>query len=608
MAINFPDSPAPGTNHTVDGKTWTFTDGKWALNVDSLGVVGPTGPSGPQGVSGVSGVSGISGVSGASGVSGIGFTFRGAYDGGAQYYVNHVVTYGGSSWICIQTIDGVAPAENTWWTVFAEHGASGVSGVSGVIGATGPSGPSGPVGNLNSHESVHVATTAALNNGAAYTVGSADGNGGHGIGAYLQATTFGALTIDSHAVGVGDRVLVKNQTNQIHNGIYVVTTVGNGSTYWRLTRSSDFDNSTGPEASNGDYAFVSQGTTNSGTSWMMNSYGTNVDESIIIGTDAMNWVNVGGAGPVGPTGPTGAGGTVAYFGGFYSDTTQSIVTNLTPQVVTFSGSYPTPFGISTNGQRITFAHAGTYMFNFVVQVANLSNDIQTAQFWIRYNGTDWADSNTQSQLKARKNPGVPSEQLATMSMVGTAANDGDYIELWWYATSTDVSILATPASTTPVAPTTPSVIATITQVTYTQVGPSGISGISGVPGISGISGVPGISGISGVPGTWATTQTVNPQSGTSYPLVSGDVGKMITLSNASQVTVTVGTSLGMTAGQSIDILSLTSTSNLSKPVLVSAGGATLVGTPGLYLRTQYSAGTLFCIGTNSFVLIGDLSA
>ena len=43
MAIDFPNSPSPGTNHTVDGKTWTFTDGKWALNVSVGGVQGPAG-------------------------------------------------------------------------------------------------------------------------------------------------------------------------------------------------------------------------------------------------------------------------------------------------------------------------------------------------------------------------------------------------------------------------------------------------------------------------------------------------------------------------------------------------------------------------------------
>lgn len=43
MAIDFPNSPSPGDNLTVDGKTWTFTDGKWALNVGVGGVQGPAG-------------------------------------------------------------------------------------------------------------------------------------------------------------------------------------------------------------------------------------------------------------------------------------------------------------------------------------------------------------------------------------------------------------------------------------------------------------------------------------------------------------------------------------------------------------------------------------
>jgi hypothetical protein len=78
---------------------------------------------------------------------------------------------------------------------------------------------------------------------------------------------------------------------------------------------------------------------------------------------------------------------------------------------------------------------------------------------------------------------------------------------------------------------------------------------------------------------------------------------MVTLSNASAVTVTIGTAIGATAGQSIDLLSLG-----GGQVTVSAGGATLVGNPGLKLRTQYSAASLFCIGSNSYVLIGDLSS
>jgi hypothetical protein len=77
---------------------------------------------------------------------------------------------------------------------------------------------------------------------------------------------------------------------------------------------------------------------------------------------------------------------------------------------------------------------------------------------------------------------------------------------------------------------------------------------------------------------------------------------MVTLNNGSAITVTVGTSLGFSAGQSIDLLSLG-----AGIVTVAAGGATLVGTPGLKLRIQYSAATLYCVGSNSYVLIGDLS-
>jgi microcystin-dependent protein len=43
MAIDFPNSPTAGDNFTVSGKTWTFTDGKWALNVSAEGVQGPAG-------------------------------------------------------------------------------------------------------------------------------------------------------------------------------------------------------------------------------------------------------------------------------------------------------------------------------------------------------------------------------------------------------------------------------------------------------------------------------------------------------------------------------------------------------------------------------------
>ena len=61
MAIDFPNSPAPGTTHTVDGKTWTYTDGKWILDVSLVGLQGPAGPAGPAGAVGATGPAGTGG-------------------------------------------------------------------------------------------------------------------------------------------------------------------------------------------------------------------------------------------------------------------------------------------------------------------------------------------------------------------------------------------------------------------------------------------------------------------------------------------------------------------------------------------------------------------
>jgi len=54
-----------------------------------------------------------------------------------------------------------------------------------------------------------------------------------------------ALTIDGIAVRVGDRVLIKDQNpgHELENGVYVVTTVGNATTNWKLTRATDADTS-----------------------------------------------------------------------------------------------------------------------------------------------------------------------------------------------------------------------------------------------------------------------------------------------------------------------------------------------------------------------------
>ena len=106
---------------------------------------------------------------------------------------------------------------------------------------------------------------------------------------------------------------------------------------------------------------------------------------------------------------------------------------------------------------------------------------------------------------------------------------------------------------------------------------------------------------------WATPTdvnlTLNAQTGTTYTLVAGDVNKLVTLSNASAVTVTVPNGV-FTTGQQINLQSI----GVGQTTVASDGTTTITSTPGLKIRAQYSAATLICTGTNTFTLIGDLSA
>lgn len=75
-------------------------------------------------------------------------------------------------------------------------------------------------------------------------------------------TLNGLQTIDGVALQVGDRVLVKSQTNPVENGIYVADSAG-----W--TRSADADGDINGEVSGGMFTFVEAGSTGAGTGWVV---------------------------------------------------------------------------------------------------------------------------------------------------------------------------------------------------------------------------------------------------------------------------------------------------------------------------------------------------
>lgn len=99
----------------------------------------------------------------------------------------------------------------------------------------------------------------------------------------------------------------------------------------------------------------------------------------------------------------------------------------------------------------------------------------------------------------------------------------------------------------------------------------------------------------------------NAQTGTSYTLVSADAeNKLVTLSNANPITLTVPPSV-FTSGQQINIAQL----GAGQVTLAQGSGVTIVSTGATAsapaLRAQYSAGTIVCTASNTFLVIGDLA-
>jgi len=194
------------------------------------------------------------------------------------------------------------------------------------------------------------------------------------------------------------------------------------------------------------------------------------------------------------------GGAVGAYGSFYDTTDQPIATINTAQAITINSAYGANNVSITSGSRITINNPGTYQLTLTASLSNLANSVEDATFWIKLNGSDYPNSATSISLQPRKNVGEPSETTETIVFTGTSTTSGDYVEVYWSGTSTDLSLNHHAAGTSPVTPVSPSVIVSLIQVMFTQSGYSGTSGYSGFSGISGFSGAVGASGTSGFSG------------------------------------------------------------------------------------------------------------
>lgn len=342
-----PSSPAVGQIYfdTVLGYLRTWTGTEWVNT--SQGIQGTTGTQGAQGTTGSQGTQGIQGVqgtTGSQGTQGIQGITGSQGTTGTQGTTGETGAQGTTGTQGTQGIQGITGSQGTTGTQGTQGtqglqgtqgttgsqgttGTQGLTGLQGTTGSQGTQGIQGPQGTtgiqgttgtqgiagsdatvtagtgitvvggqvsidetytatrayvdaatagLNVHASVRAATTAALSGTVTYD------NGTSGVGATLTLGT-ALSTLDGYTIQNGDRILIKNQSNKAHNGVYTWATGGTV-----LTRATDYD--TSGEVDAGDFIFVENGTVNGKTGWVE----TNVVATI--GTNDIDFTQFSGAG------------------------------------------------------------------------------------------------------------------------------------------------------------------------------------------------------------------------------------------------------------------------------------------------------------------------
>ena len=152
-------------------------------------------------------------------------------------------------------------------------------------------------------------------------------------------TLSGTQTIDGISVIAGDRILVKDQSTSSANGIYDVAAGA-----W--SRSSDADISA--EVTTGLFTFVSEGTANADSGWVLTT-----NDTITLGSTSLTFVQFSGAGQVtAGAGLTKTGNTIDVIG-----TSNRITVNAND--VDISANYVGQSSITTLGTITTGVWNGT---------------------------------------------------------------------------------------------------------------------------------------------------------------------------------------------------------------------------------------------------------
>ena len=96
------------------------------------------------------------------------------------------------------------------------------------------------------------------------------------------------------------------------------------------------------------------------------------------------------------------------------------------------------------------------------------------------------------------------------------------------------------------------------------------------------------------------------KTGTTYTLVAANLNQLVTLNNASPITLTVPPSI-FSAGDVINIAQI----GAGQVTLAQGAGVTITSTGATAsapkLRARYSAASIICTASNTFLVVGDLA-
>ena len=150
------------------------------------------------------------------------------------------------------------------------------------------------------------------------------------------------------------------------------------------------------------------------------------------------------------------------FGSFYDVNDQTVASTTTAYAITLSNTDLSENVFLSNSSRINVRAAGKYNVQFSVQFANTDTQIHDADIWMRKNGSDLTNSNSQFSIP-NSHGGTDGHLIAALNLfVDLAAND--YVELMWSAASTQVKLEYIGTQSSPTRPATPSAIVTIQHI------------------------------------------------------------------------------------------------------------------------------------------------